>query len=106
MFGGFNFDKNMHSLAELSSDHNQVFIKLQTCLRPEPLKTISRINWTHFHQLTNNLPPPPPDINSTNSIDLLVEITSKIKSAVDCATTKKPENEFYKFDPPCPHSNY
>ena len=89
MFGGFNFDKNMHSLTKLSSNHNPVTLKLRIRLPPEPLKIASRINWTQFHQLTNNLPPSPPDINSTNDIDLLVEtITSEIKSAIDCTTTK------------------
>ena len=26
-------------------------------------------------------------------------ITYEVKSAIDCATTKKPKNEFYKLDP-------
>ena len=53
---GFNFDKNMHSLTKLSSNHNPVTLKLRIRLPPEPLKIASRINWTQFHQLTNNLP--------------------------------------------------
>ena len=70
-----------------SSDHSPVILKLQIRLHPEPLKIVPRIDWIQFHQLTND-------------IDLLVKtINSEIKSIVDCATTKKPVNEFYKFDP-------
>ena len=100
LFNGFNFDKNIESVSELSSDHNPILIKLQIRLPPEPPKIIHKINWTQFHHLVNELPPPPPQINSTDEIDLLVEcITDEIKSAVDRATTKKPANEFYKLDP-------
>ena len=60
LFNGFNFDKNIQSVSELSSDHNPILIKLQIRLPPEPPKIINKINWTQFHHLVNELPPPPP----------------------------------------------
>ena len=69
-------------------------------------RTLMHIIFNTAYSITdlNNIckfhdPPPPPQINTTDEIDLLVEnITDEIKSAVDRATTKKPANEFYKLD--------
>ena len=83
----------------MSSDHNTLMLIFQIRRSHEPSKIITRINWIQCHQFANKLPFPLPEINSTNDIDLLVEIiTSEIKSAVDRATTKKAANEFYELE--------
>ena len=100
LFQGFNYDKSIVSLPELSSDHNPIQINIQIRTPPEPHKIITKTNWTQFQNNINALPTVLPNINCTNDIDNLVEsITSDITSAIEAATTKKPANEFFKLDP-------
>ena len=99
IFKDFNFDKNIHSLSDCSSNYSPLVLKIPIRLLSASLKIITRIIWAQFHLFTNNLLTPPSENNSTNNIVFLVETnTSEINSVVDCVTSRKLGNEFYKLD--------
>ena len=55
IFKDFNFDKNIHSLSDCSSNYSPLVLKIPIRLLSASLKIITRIIWAQFHLFTNNL---------------------------------------------------
>ena len=82
-----NFMYSVHSLTELSSDHNPVLLELEGWQDHQVLSTRRKTNWRRYRECLNSIIRPVPEISSVDELETEIQkVTDEILHARGTST--------------------